>query len=157
MPHASRAVLAVVLSAAAASASALEAQVRSAGGQPLDVAGLEVAGYEDYRVPVGRTEDGVAIVRLEARVAAWHPWGTDAQGLRSHVFAVPGEPAAVPGPMIRVAAGTPVRVSIRNTFPDTLLVRGLVDRGSAPPGAGAVFGRPSSDKKSVTWSVSRLE
>ncbi len=124
-------------------ASDLAAQVRSAGGAPLDVAGLEVAAWEEYRAPVGRRADGELRVTLEARPVAWYPWGEDGQGLRAHVFAMPGEAARVPGPMIRVQAGTPVRVSVRNTFPDTLLVRGLVDRGPAPGGpAGGLGGAP---------------
>lgn len=118
--------------------SALPAQVRSAGGPPLDVAGLEVAGFEDYGAAIGRQVDGVVVATIEARPAAWYPWGSDGQGLRAHVFAVPGERARVPGPMLRVNVGTPVRVRVRNTFPDTLVVRGLADRGPAPGGtAGA--------------------
>lgn len=112
----------------------LVAQVRSAGGRPLDVAGLEVAAWEDYRTPVGRLADGELLVTLEARAAAWYPWGEDRQGLRGHVFAVPGERARVPAPMIRVNAGIPVRVTVRNTFPDTLLVFGLKERGPTTAG-----------------------
>jgi manganese oxidase len=107
--------------------------------------GLEVAGFEDYRTAVGQPLDGELVATLEARPAAWYPWGEDGQGLRVHAFAVPGERARVPGPMIRVNAGTPVRVRIHNTFPDTLLVRGLADRSAdaggprpplvVPPGA----------------------
>jgi FtsP/CotA-like multicopper oxidase with cupredoxin domain len=111
------------------SAPALHAQGRSAGGQPLDIAGLEVAAFEDYRTAVGRMADGTLRVALEAREAAWYPWGADGQGLRAHVFAETGGRPRMPGPMIRVSAGTPVHVSVRNTFPDTLLVRGLNDRG----------------------------
>lgn len=109
----------------------LAAQVRSAGGHPLDVTGLEVADSEQYRKSVGRLVEGELVVTLEARPAAWYPWGEDRQGLRGHVFVVPGERPRVPAPMIRVHSGTPVRVVVRNTFPDTLLVFGLVDRGSA--------------------------
>lgn len=78
--------------------------------------------------------EGTLRVTLEAREAAWYPWGPDGQGLRAHVFAAAGEEPRIPGPMIRVEAGTPVRVTLRNTFPDTLLVRGLRDRG--PGGQG---------------------
>jgi FtsP/CotA-like multicopper oxidase with cupredoxin domain len=122
--------------------SALWAQVRSAGGPPLDVAGLEVAAFEDYRAAIGRQVDSEVVATIEARPSAWYPWGEDGQGLRAHVFAVPGERARVPGPMIRVNAGTPVRVRIQNTFPDTLLVRGLADRGPGPGGPLAFLRRP---------------
>lgn len=130
----------LVLALAAGDAGA---QNRTAGGAPLDVAGLEVAGEQDHRTAAGRRVDGVLRVSLEAREAAWYPWGEDGQGLRAHVFAEASRPASVPGPMIRVSAGTPVRITLRNTFPDTLLVRGLNDRGGrAGPGApgGALAG-----------------
>ena len=115
------------------------AQGRTAGGAPLDVAGLEVAGEQDHRTAAGRMVGDALHLSLEAREAAWYPWGPEGQGLRAHVFAEVGRPASVPGPMIRVSAGTPVRVTLRNTFPDTLLVRGLNDRGSGGPG-GALAG-----------------
>ncbi|MEQ9568585.1 MAG: multicopper oxidase domain-containing protein, partial [Longimicrobiales bacterium] len=127
--------LLVAVSAAIAPPAA-SAQSRTAGGAPLDVAGLEVAAFEDYRTPAGERVGDALHVALEARPAAWYPWGENRQGLRGHVFAVPGMKARVPGPMIRVGAGTPVRVSIHNTFGDTLVVFGLADRiprGGAPP------------------------
>ena len=120
----------------------LSAQVRSAGGAPLDVAGLEVAELEDYRRSTGRRVEGELLATLEARPAAWYPWGREGQGLRAHVFAVPGEAARVPGPMIRAQAGTPVRVRVHNTFTDTLLVRGLADRGPDPGGPLGFLRRP---------------
>lgn len=133
-------VAALGLALAAADASA---QGRTAGGAPLDVAGLEVAAEQDHRTAAGRSVEGVLHVSLEAREAAWYPWGPDGQGLRAHVFAEAGRPASVPGPMIRVAAGTPVRLTLHNTFADTLLVRGLNARGGrGGPGApgGALAG-----------------
>jgi manganese oxidase len=39
--------------------------------------GLATTGFEDYRVPIGRMEDGVLRITLEARPAAWRPWGDD--------------------------------------------------------------------------------
>jgi len=121
----------------------LHAQGRSAGGPPLDIVGLDVAAFDDYRASAGRVVDGTLQVALEAREAAWYPWGPDRQGLRAHVFAEAAGRPLIPGPMIRVGAGTPVRVSVRNTFPDTLLVRGLSDRGQIGGGPlGAVSREP---------------
>jgi manganese oxidase len=98
-------------------------------------ADLEAAGFEDYRKPVGQLEDGSLRASLQARAAAWRPWGEDGPTVRAHVFAVDGAKAKVPGPMLRVTAGTPVHVTIRNSLADTLLVRGLLDRGQElPPG-----------------------
>jgi manganese oxidase len=95
----------------------------------------EIAGYEDNWEPAGRLEDGRVRVSLEARAAGWRPWGEDGPTIRAHVFAVEGAGAKVPGPLLRVTAGTPMHVTIRNSLGDTLLVRGLLDRGrDLPPG-----------------------
>lgn len=99
---------------------------------PIEHAPLELAGAEDYRVPVGRLENGVLEVQLDARLALWRPWEGDGPAVPAHVFAPPGVPAKVPGPLIRVAAGTSVHVGIRNTLSTPLIVRGLRDRGQHP-------------------------
>ncbi len=96
---------------------------------------LEVAAFEDYREAAGRLEDGALRVRLEARAAAWRPWGPDGPTVRAHVFAEEGRESQVPGPLLRAAAGNPIHLSLRNTLSDTLMVRGLRDRGQElPPG-----------------------
>jgi len=97
----------------------------------------ELAGFEDYREPVGTMgEDGVLRAALEVRTARWRPWGDDGPELAVHVFALEGEAARVPGPKLRVRAGTPVELTLRNTLADTIMVRGLRDRGQElPPGA----------------------
>ena len=41
------------------------------------------------------------------------------------------KPPTIPGPLIRVRVGTPVRVTIRNPLDDTLVVRGFGERASA--------------------------
>jgi manganese oxidase len=117
--------------------------VQAQDGGVLDGNGLEVAGYEDYLVPVGRLEEGVLRVELVARQAGWQPWGSDGPTLAAHVFAAGDNTPRVPGPLLRVTAGTPIRVTVRNTLGDTLMVRGLRDRDQeAPPGvpAGALPG-----------------
>ena len=107
------------------------------GANPLDVAGLAHAGFEDYRTSAGRMVDGELHVMLDAHAAAWQPWGQDGPTVRAHVFAADGAPARTPGPLIRVRVGTPVRVTLRNRFDEPVIVRGLRDRGalaaSGPP------------------------
>ena len=68
-------------------------------------------------------------VRLEARVGEWHPDGDDAPGANVPAFGEPGKPPQIPGPLIRVVAGTRVTATVRNALPnDTLLVHGLYTR-----------------------------
>jgi manganese oxidase len=94
---------------------------------------LPLAGFEDYRVPVGRMENGVLRITLEARPARWRPWGPDGPAIYAHVFAADGTAPRAPGPLIRFSAGTPVYVTVRNRLPDTLAVRGLRDHGQGEP------------------------
>src|SRR5215216_5042428 len=96
-------------------------------------ASLEPAAFEDYRAPVGRIESGVLRITLEAGVAAWQPWGKNGPTVRANVFAADGAPARIPGPLIRVTAGTPVHITLRNSLSDSIVVRGLRDRSTNPP------------------------
>jgi FtsP/CotA-like multicopper oxidase with cupredoxin domain len=110
-------------------------------------AGLEPAGFEDYSTPVGQMENGVLQATFDVRTAAWRPWGPEGPSVPVTVFAVEGAPPRVPGPLIRVTTGTPVRIRIRNHLSDSILVAGLSDRpgGRTPPGPAqrlAVLGKP---------------
>src|SRR5687768_7293323 len=90
----------------------------------------------DNRARAGIFSSGVLAVRMEARMAEWHPQGEDAPGAIVPAFAEIGRPAQIPGPMIRVAGGTDVIVVIRNAIPNTTLtVHGLHSR----PAFGAAF------------------
>ena len=107
-----------------------------AGGQqrPLVAdAPLRVAAFEDYRQPVGRLENGVLRITLDAGSAVWQPWGKNGPTVRANVFAADGAPPRIPGPLIRVTAGTPVHITLRNGLPDSIVVRGLRDRSMNPP------------------------
>ena len=83
----------------------------------------------DNRTPAGSLRDGVLTVHLEARVGEWHPDGDSAPGVALPAFAEAGKPPQIPGPLLRVAAGTTVAATVRNVLPnDTLLVYGLRTR-----------------------------
>jgi FtsP/CotA-like multicopper oxidase with cupredoxin domain len=86
----------------------------------------------DNRVPAGTLRGGVLALRLEARLGDWHPDGEAAMGATVPAFAEPGHPARVPGPLIRVPAGTEVALSIHNSLSQTLTLHGLHDRGRSP-------------------------
>jgi FtsP/CotA-like multicopper oxidase with cupredoxin domain len=86
----------------------------------------------DNRTPAGSFRDGVLTVHLEARVGEWHPDGDAAPGADLPAFAEAGKAPQIPGPLIRVVAGTTVAATVRNVLPnDTLLVYGLGTRDSA--------------------------
>jgi len=99
---------------------------------------VERVGANDNRQPAGTSRDGALTVRLEARVGEWHPDGDDAPGAELPAFAEVGKAPQIPGPLIRVVAGTRVTASVRNTLPnDTLVVHGLYARD-----AGGRVGTP---------------
>jgi manganese oxidase len=106
--------------------------------------GLELAGYEDYRESVGRMEGGVLRVVLDARAVAWRPWGDDGPDIFAHAFAADGAAPRVPAPLIRVVAGTPVHVTLRNSFDDDVVVRGLRRSTTSRPAPGGPPSRPDS-------------
>lgn len=90
-------------------------------------AGPPVATPNDHRTPAGTTTPGQVTVALEARTAMWRPAADDGPALEIAVFGEPGRAPSVPGPLIRVAAGASVTVTLANRLPDTLRVTGLLD------------------------------
>jgi manganese oxidase len=132
----------IVLAGAAGMVPPIHAQVLIGA----EAAALPVAGFEDHVVPIGRMEDGVLRVTLEGRPAQWRPWGEDGPSILAHAFAADGASPRVPGPLLRVSAGTPVHVTLRNAFDRPLVVSGLQDRtpgiGGAPPARDSVVVAP---------------
>jgi FtsP/CotA-like multicopper oxidase with cupredoxin domain len=86
------------------------------------------ATANDNRAPAGTLRGGVLRLDLVAQGVTWYPEGSDGCALRVYAFAEEGKPAQIPGPLIRVPAGTEVRVRVRNALPTTLWMRGLQDR-----------------------------
>lgn len=83
----------------------------------------------DNESAAGTLKGGVLRLQLETRTGMWYPHADDGPGAEMIAFAEVGKPVQVPGPLIRVPAGTEVVASIRNSLPDsTLTVHGLVSR-----------------------------
>lgn len=73
-----------------------------------------IAQPNDGRTPAGATADSGVTLALDARRVAWHPDGDTLPGRLTEAFAERGKAPLVPGPMVRVAAGTVVRLQVRN-------------------------------------------
>ena len=85
----------------------------------------------DNRVAAGTLADSVLTLRLEAREARWYPDGDRDPSLVMPMFAEVGGEPSNPGPLIRVQAGTTIRVAITNSLGDsTLVVYGMGTRPS---------------------------
>lgn len=71
-------------------------------------------------------------VSLTVGRAQWFPEAEDGPSVEALAFGERGGALSIPGPLIRVTAGTRVRVTITNPLADTLTVHGLFDRPGAP-------------------------
>jgi FtsP/CotA-like multicopper oxidase with cupredoxin domain len=91
----------------------------------------ERAISNDNRHAAGRVVDGVLTLNLEARAVDWFPEDSTGPAVPVYAFAEAGKPAMVPAPMIRVPVGTQLRVTLKNTLPHPLKVRGLYQRAAA--------------------------
>ena len=94
----------------------------------------------DNRQAAGRMRNGVLQLSLEARTAAWRPDRSVDSLVTVRVFAERDRSAQIPGPLIRAAEGTPIRLTMRNSLPDSAItLHGLGAAGTAPvtiePGA----------------------
>ncbi|HKG93746.1 MAG TPA: multicopper oxidase domain-containing protein [Gemmatimonadaceae bacterium] len=88
------------------------------------------AKSNDNRTPAGVRRGDTLVLSLVAAPAAWYPEAETGCALPVLAFAEAGKQPSVPGPLVRVRAGTVMRVSVRNAAGRTLWVRGLHDRPS---------------------------
>lgn len=86
----------------------------------------------DNRHPAGTLRDGVLTLNLVAQDGLFFPDGEHGSSMRVQAFGEEGKAPMSSAPLIRVPAGTVVRVTIRNTLAMPMLVRGLYDRAAAP-------------------------
>ena len=93
----------------------------------------EQIAVNDNRRPAGSLSGRTVAIHLEIRRGVWHPNRDDGPGVSVNAFAEEGKPLTVPGPMIRVPAGTIVKAFVRNTLFNSVVVYGLSARGAGTP------------------------
>ena len=102
----------------------------------------------DNRTPGGKLTDGVLTIRLEVREGEWHPDADSAPGIVIRAFGEAGQPAAIPGPLIRVPEGTVIHAFVHNTLTDsTIIVRGLSTRGLLAKDEDTLQVRPGATRE----------
>ena len=72
--------------------------------------------------------DHTLVLNLRAAEGVWRPEGDSGPSLQVQAFGADGDDLRVPAPLIRVRAGTPISVSIRNDLGTKLVVHGLCAR-----------------------------
>ena len=85
----------------------------------------------DNRTPAGTLSNGVLTLKLVAQAATLFPEGPSGVGISVFGFGEEGKAPQAPGPLIRIPAGTELRISVRNTLPELVRLRGLQDHGTA--------------------------
>jgi len=115
-----------------------------------DFAHLQEILTNDNRTRAGELRGNVLSINLIAAPGIWFPEDDKGPGHRVYAFGEEGRTLSNPGPLLRVPAGTEIRVTIRNGIPDSpLVVHGLHDR----PGVPAVMTVPAAGTGSVRFRV----
>jgi FtsP/CotA-like multicopper oxidase with cupredoxin domain len=119
-------------------------------GHGSTISELPRAVPNSNRTSAGKVARGILEIALDAKLAMWHPDGDSLAGIPVEAFAELGYPPQVPGPLIRVPAGTEVRATVRNSLAqDTLTFflpksraqdpRAATDSAVIPPGESREF------------------
>jgi FtsP/CotA-like multicopper oxidase with cupredoxin domain len=91
----------------------------------------DTAAANENRTPAGTYAGDTLVLRLTVATVSWYFVGDSNPPLAVAAFAEEGKTPTIPGPLLRVHTGTPIHVVIRNTFDDTLIVRGLSEKSPA--------------------------
>jgi manganese oxidase len=119
-----RVAIAATLSATVSST----ALVKASG--PTPPTGVDqIAAANDNRTPAGSHVGDTLLLRLTVSPVKWNILGDSNPGFHVAAFAEEGKAPTIPGPLVRVRVGGPIHVIIRNPLDDTLIVRGLGERG----------------------------
>lgn len=127
-------------------AALLPVQPHPATDAPAD---LVRVGINDNSRAAGTLIGSTQSIDLTIGRTRWFPEAKDGPSVEALAFGEVGRELTIPGPMIRVPAGTNVRVTISNPLADTLTIRGLYTR----PGAERAVVVPPGGQKQVEFSA----
>jgi FtsP/CotA-like multicopper oxidase with cupredoxin domain len=108
------------------------------------------AEANNNRNAAGTLANGILTLRLVAEESAWQPEGPEGRTLTVQAFREETGRPMVPGPLVRVPAGTVIHVSIRNSVPGTTLsVFGMRTRPAT--GANAPMQIPAGETREAKF------
>jgi manganese oxidase len=111
---------------------AVQASPQHVSPDPAKTTSLPKIQLNDNHRAAGSLHDRVLNVSLIAETGMWYPAGEDEQGIPIQAFRDSNGRLQIPGPLIRVPAGTEIRASVRNAIPGTsLTIHGLFSRPAA--------------------------
>lgn len=124
-PRMRAATMAVTFAVAALVASRATAANDEASGMGAAVTQPAIVA-NDNRSPAGIRHGRHLSLAIEAATGTWHPDGDNGPGIPIEAFSEIGHAPQIPGPLIRIPAGTTVTLRIRNAIAGkTLTVYGL--------------------------------
>ncbi|HKE38067.1 MAG TPA: multicopper oxidase domain-containing protein, partial [Candidatus Baltobacteraceae bacterium] len=113
--------------------------------------GLAEVRANDNRVAAGTLVNGTLHLSLDARIGNWSPDGPGKASVPVEAFAESGKPLQIPGPLVRVPAGTTVVAQIRNSLSGkTLVINGMTDRPALRDRPVSV---PSNEERSIRFRL----
>lgn len=93
---------------------------------------LPPARANDNRAPAGRLAHDTLTIRLLVGMTEWRPEADSGPAIAVPAFAEEGQRPEIPGPLLRVPAGTVIHATIRNGLADsTVWLHGFLDRPAA--------------------------
>lgn len=102
---------------------------------PIPAATIGAVQPNDNRHAAGLLRHGVLTVHLDARMGDWRPDAEAGLAFRVAAFAADGGPLQTPGPLLRVPAGTEIRVTLTNHLTTRMWIHGMgASRGLAGEG-----------------------
>jgi manganese oxidase len=110
-------------------ASAFFWSLSGSAGAPAPLQERPTAVPNDNRISAGRAQGDSLVLNLSVVPSRWFLLGDQNPAFNVVAFAEEGRAPTIPGPMIRVTAGTMIHATIRNPLADTLVLRGLGERG----------------------------
>ena len=110
-----------------------------------------LAQLEDFRRAAGTRTADTLKASFSIREVRWRPEGPNGAELSAFAFVEDGQPAKVPGPLLRAPAGTLVQVALHNTLGVQMVVFGLQDHAAGRGKDSVVLA--ASARATVTFRV----
>lgn len=115
----------------------------------LCTTGIAAVMNNDNTRPAGEPRANVVVIDMVADSGTWRPEGSNGVALDIAAFGEEGGALSVPGPLIRVRAGSTIALRLRNRIAQDLHVHGLCSR----PGKCAEVSIPAGGSRELRFEL----